>query len=935
MRRILLIVALYFIFTISLHSQALFGTTFYGGADSVGTINTFNCQTKELTVLKSLGVSGSAPASGLLQANDGKLYGMTTSGGVNNFGSIYSYDPTSATYTNLKSLSEINGRYPTGTLVQAGDGKLYGMTTGANSDNNGILFSFDPVTSICSKLFDFSDGSDGADPYGSLIVGLDGKLYGMTSNGGVDHGGVIFSFDIVTSTYAKLGDIAISLGMPKGDLAQTADGKLYAWTSGGIYNQAIIFSFDPVTYESELLYNFHTENNSYGGLVVGVDGNLYGLAIDGGSKKSGFLFSLNPSLSTYNKLMDFDSSTGQFPVGTLIKGSDGKLYGMTKRGGNYGYGTIFSFDPSSSNFTKLTDFNSSLESFPVGKLMQAVDGKFYGVTSGEGGTNKGSIFSFDPLTLNFSSLKTFPSNQSANNISGKLMRAGDGKIYGMSAYGGTSRGGVIFSYDPISKAYTELSNLDYVNGNYPFGSLVQGSDKKLYGTTPYGGIYDEYSGDNQGVLFSFDPGSGIYSKLVTLNFYGPLRGSNPFGSLLQCNDGKLYGMTSFGGALSHGVGGGVIFSYEPISATYTRVFDFADDFSDESNGSTPYGSLMQAKDGKLYGMTSTGGANGTGVIFSYDPSSGIYNKLLEFDGTNGSNPYGSLIQARDGKLYAMTYGGGTSDAGVVFSYDLNSAAFTKLKDFDFTNGSHPYGDLMQASDGKLYGMTSSGGSNDDGVIFSYDPVSSTFEKLSDYDGTNGANPYFGSAFIELPELAPLPVTLLNFTGKNNGNINELSWNVANDHGLGAYELQRAGDGQKFIHITAIKASGNGAYNYNDNISRDAGSVFFYRLKIGDINGNFKYSNVVKLSLIQTDLITINPNPFKDVLIATVQSRIQDHAIFVLSDLSGKELSRQSEQLTSGANVVQINGNRKLSNGTYLLSIITSQWRKTVKVIKSN
>ena len=146
----------------------------------------------------------------------------------------------------------------------------------------------------------------------------------------------------------------------------------------------------------------------------------------------------------------------------------------------------------------------------------------------------------------------------------------------------------------------------------------------------------------------------------------------------------------------------------------------------------PYGSLIQASDGKLYGMTEFGGSGNVGVIFSFDPSSSTYTKLKDFDTTNGANPQGSLIQASDGKLYGMTYQGGSNGSGVIFSFDPSATTFTNLKDFDNTNGGYPQGSLMQASDGKLYGMTLKGGISVIGVIFSFDPFGCNLYKTEGF-----------------------------------------------------------------------------------------------------------------------------------------------------------------------------------------------------------
>lgn len=218
--------------------------------------------------------------------------------------------------------------------------------------------------------------------------------------------------------------------------------------------------------------------------------------------------------------------------------------------------------------------------------------------------------------------------------------------------------------------------------------------------------------------------------------------------IISVHSQTLYGLTPRGG--NDGVG--TLIKFIPATNNLTVAKSF------ENYAKNPFfTNLIQASNGKLYGMTSFGGndsilyatLHGGGVIFSFDPSTFSYTKLKDFDGTNGLGPGGSLMQASDGKLYGMTYSGGSSGAGVIFSYDPSSSTYTKLRDFDGNNGANPQGNLMQASDGKLYGMTYSGGSSGKGVIFSFDPFASTYTKLKDFDGTNGANPSLGSGLIEV------------------------------------------------------------------------------------------------------------------------------------------------------------------------------------------
>ncbi|MEO8765347.1 MAG: choice-of-anchor tandem repeat GloVer-containing protein [Ginsengibacter sp.] len=924
MKKFLLAIIIYYTATFSVTAQTLYGVTFNGGNRGGGTIDQFVPATNILNVPQSFESFAANPHyTNLIQGANGKLYGMTALGGNSGAGVIFSYDPSSAIYTMLKDFDNENGAFPQGSLVQASDGKLYGMTFQGGSDNAGVIFSFDPANSIYTRLVDF-DTTNGANPSGSLVQGNDGKLYGMTNQGGALGSGVIFSYDPASTTYAKLKDFGIGSGAyPYGDLVQTSDGKFFGMTfQGGMYGYGAVFSFDPVSSDYVKVMDFDSTNgaNPSGSFSLSDDGKLYGMTQLGGGSNAGVIFSFEPSTASYTKLKDLDSTNGANPQGNLIQAADGKLYGVTYQGGGNGSGVIFSIDPATSVYTNLKDFDNTEGGFPQGGLLQASDGKLYGLTLKGGISSIGIIFSYDPQASAYAKLKDFGANINGSKVSASLLLAGNGKLYGMTVYGGTGGNGIIFCYDPVTNTYTKLKDFDKINGANPYGNLVQASDGKLYGMTAGGGT------NGYGVIFSFDPSSSVYTKLSD---FDSTNGANPYGGLIQANDVKLYGMTTRGGSSNYGV----IFSFDPASALYTKIADF-----DGANGGNPNGNLLQADDGQLYGMTLNGGngrgGTGLGVIFSLDPSTLKYTKLQDCDTSSGANPYGSLIQATDGNIYGMTSAGGENNYGVIFSYSPSAGVYNKLTDFDETNGATPYGSFLQTSDGKLYGMTANGGSNTLGVIFSYTPSTATYTKLLDFNGINGANPFIGSAFVEGPEAGPLPVALVSLTGKNSGNSNQLTWKVDNEQHLDYYQLERSVDGQNFKEISQIKATGNNSYSYTDLVA--GGSfLYYYRLKSLDKDGHFKYSIVIKIRTGLKGLAVVTPNPFRDKLIVNIESPLQQKVIFMLSDLNGRKLYRDSKVLASGSNIIEINEAGRLSKGTYLLTIIESGETQSIKVVKGD
>jgi uncharacterized repeat protein (TIGR03803 family) len=132
-------------------------------------------------------------------------------------------------------------------------------------------------------------------------------------------------------------------------------------------------------------------------------------------------------------------------------------------------------------------------------------------------------------------------------------------------------------------------------------------------------------------------------------------------------------------------GQGTIVKFLPATKSATPVWTFGG-----KGANLPYGHVTLAWNGKLYGMTSTGGTANLGVLFSYDPASGTYSQLQSFGGLLGNNPHGSLVQAKNGKLYGMTFGGGSGGNGVIFSFDPLSGMYSVVYNFDYFGGAPGY-----------------------------------------------------------------------------------------------------------------------------------------------------------------------------------------------------------------------------------------------------
>ena len=303
--------------------------------------------------------------------------------------------------------------------------------------------------------------------------------------------------------------------------------------------------------------------------------------------------------------------------------------------------------------------------------------------------------------------------------SANLMESG-GLLYGMTPYGGVSNCGVLFRYSPSAGICSNLFLFNPSSGQYPLGSLLLYSNK-LLGMTARGGSF------NDGVIFETTTNGTSYTVRHHFDSTDSNNGGIPWGSLIE-HSNFLYGMTYNGGISNNGV----IFRIDPSTWSYTNIHLFLGGHGD---GRHPQGDLMV--DGhRFYGMTTQGGTNDSGVVFSMNTDGSHYTNLHEFTSdVDGANPSGGLL--KDGAfLYGMTRGGPTK-AGLIFAVPTNGGQLQILHVFTGTtnDGADPYGSLAKYGS-KLYGFTRFGGTNSQGVIFS---LGGTYTNIHSFGA--GGEPY--------------------------------------------------------------------------------------------------------------------------------------------------------------------------------------------------
>jgi len=791
---ILFLCALFLGIELTQAQPILYGITPAGGENTQGTILKLNTKDKTLSAAKSFSsydLGTPTLGNGFIKASDGLLYAPIANYGNFGAGGIIAFNPSTSVYTIKHHFKyDGNGASPTGKLVQAKDGKLYGLTQGGGVNSKGVIYSFDPVTSNYILIYSLNGLSSNEN---SLIQASNDKLYGIASGG--DYGsptenGAIYSYDLVTNTFETIAEFNSSTISPRGSWIQVGD-EIFATAIGALNyttyqpEPGVIFGYNLTTSTFTIHHTFNGLDGSFpwGSLIQAADGKLYGVTNEGGPAYDpanyrygrGTIFSFDPkTLTTTTNLHNFDPqniTTIGYAPRPLILGSDNKLYGVTYRGGlpnkeiSNGSGSVFSFDPTNLEFNYLAKFGGKEKDpmQPIGSLAE-VNGTLFGLTqngpsnSWSEGRSRGSIYK---LTINgvtpqsvedgtsYENVRRFGSNETGNEGNGGLVKVGN-LFYGTSKHGGLYTNGTIFSFNPENDTYTVLYNFgeEGISGIEPADTRLLHIDGKLYGVTERGAVTTNKN--LRGVIYSFDLQTKAYQVLYTSGD-NPATGIDGFMADLikDPNSNKVYG------TIRNDNNKGSIFSFDfSIPNSFQIEYEFKD-----VDGGRPRGSIVM-KNGVLYGAT-----NGNvsypppnyeetldkGILFSYDPGTQTFSSLHAFNpDASLKQPYPAAfgrgitpIVGKDGNLYFTTEKGGDFDAGTLSKYDFTTSSVSVLKSFQsssLSEGVSPVPGIMQGSDGLIYGMTEKGGGPDDfGTIFSHDPLDpNSFVTIASLDAQSGS-----------------------------------------------------------------------------------------------------------------------------------------------------------------------------------------------------
>jgi len=292
----------------------LFGAAADGGIYNRGTLYELAAGTHTIVPLAYFSVAtGSHPFGGVTADAAGNLYGTTFDGGPNKLGSVFKYTRSTGTLTILKTFTNGTGGQNTSTPVVDPAGNIFGTTFTGGAAGRGTVFEILAGSNAFITLASFG-GAIGANPTGALLRDSAGSLYGICSNGGSNSDGTVWVMPAGTHNILRLGTFAGGNGMhPVGGLVADAIGDLFGTTAAGGPNSGGTAYVVPA--RSGIVFNLASFPSQAvglhpsGGLIMTASGSLLGTTFSGGTFNDGTIFELTPTAPTALGFIDSASAT--------------------------------------------------------------------------------------------------------------------------------------------------------------------------------------------------------------------------------------------------------------------------------------------------------------------------------------------------------------------------------------------------------------------------------------------------------------------------------------------------------------------------------------------------------------------------------------------------------------------------------------------------
>lgn len=383
----------------------------------------------------------------------------------------------------------------------------------------------------------------------------------------------------------------------------------------------------------------------------------------------------------------------------------GRIYFTASKGGDWGSGALLRTHSSGvETLLHFTGENGLAPGRSPGGLLVEAGGLIWGTTEAGGTGDKGVIYAYNPQTRAYSMVlelgawaATSPNFIGHSPATG-LAKDGNGKLWGWTKPTLSSTSGWIFRVDPATRSVTrvlETRNSALLNTSL-LGELVYDGVDSMWGVTAGGGAA------NAGTVFKIHQQTGdVRTVVIFTGESGAVRGRSPLGSLVRHADGHLYGMVMPGG----GSAPGMTYKVNIATGDYASVMTVPNVEAMQACQE----SLVVGPDGKLYGFgvpSVDGSPAYGGQLFRVDPADGRLEMLWAFQDRAQKGWRPVMLGVVGGGVCGLTAEGGASGGGMYFTL---SQTFRSISFSTDSEGFVPAGGLLSLPDGKLAGMTKGGG----------------------------------------------------------------------------------------------------------------------------------------------------------------------------------------------------------------------------------